>query len=233
MVSLLLTLAKVSPKAHQPPAARLGCPRVQLFKLRIAKSPLQLQAPAFHNRHFPRSQVPEAHGVLSPVLCTTISAEKRPVKPDKKEKPSSVSRNVPGSTHPLLPKVLEPMGQNWGPAPWAVVLHLSYSQHCSPSTSQPTNPRQEHLTGGGSPRLFSQLQNLQCKNHLNGTKHPSPEPSCSDTPRKTITQAHRYNSIFILVRRCFTVHRPACTLEIIHVFYVLAVPSSSEITRQG
>lgn len=73
----------------------------------------------------------------------------------------------------------------------------------------------------------------QSRNHHNGTKHPFPEPSASNTSRKVIIQAQWYNSIFILVRRCFTARGPACILEIIHVRHVWAVPSPCEITSQG
>lgn len=119
------------------------------------------------------------------------------------------------------------------------ILLLVQTQSCNssfpvafPQHLPPHQPRWEHLTGGGSTQLFSQLQNVQHKNHHNSTKHSIPEPRSGKISRKAIIWADQYNSIFIPVRRCFTARRPAYTLEIIHVFHVLAVPSSCEITRQ-
>ena len=128
--------------------------------------------------------MPEALGVLNPVLCGTVSTEKRPVKPYKRGKAkqheqkhawlrTSASAQKPGASG------AEPESCS----PGCGVASCFWSESQSGKSSFPVafsqylpahQPRQEHLTGGGSTRLFSQLQNVQRRNRHNWTKHPFP-----------------------------------------------------------
>lgn len=232
-----MTLAKVSPKARRSPAQ----PWAQTFKQRIAKSPLMTttSCKTFYNQHSPRSWVPEALSVLRSELYATVSAEKRPAKPYKrgktKQKHAWLHTSAPVPRTGAGGAELGSCSLSCGVAScfWSQIQSCKSSfPVVFPQHLPPHQLRWEHLTGGGSTQLFSQLQNVQHKNHHNGTKHSIPEPRSGKISRKAIIWADQYNSIFIPVRRCFTACRPAYTLEIIHVFHVLAVPSSCEITRQ-
>lgn len=186
--------------------------------------------------------MPEALGVLRSELCDTVSAEKRPVKPYKRgktkqheQKHAWLHTSAPAPKPGAGGAELGSCSLSYGVTPcfWFQIQRCKSSFPVTfPQYLPAHQPRWEHLTGGGSTRLLSQLQNVQCKNHHNGTKQPIPEPRSSKISRKAIIWADKYNSIFIPVRRCFTACRQACTLEIIHVFHVLAVPSSCKITRQ-
>lgn len=148
---------------------RLGCPQAQPFELCIAKSPLTTTSfcKTFHNHHFPKSQVPEALGVLSPVLCGTVSTEKRPVKPYKRGK-AKQHKQKHAWLHASAPAQKPGAGgaEPGSCSPGCGVASWFWSQSQCCKSSLPAafswylpahQPRQEHLTGGGSTRLFSQL----------------------------------------------------------------------------
>lgn len=183
--------------------------------------------------------MPEALVVLSPVLCSTVSTKKQTSEASQERKSRAETCLAPhiGS----CPKPWRQWGRTgvlrskrWCCSLLLLLGPIPELQEFIPRSilPVPTSLGKEHLTGGGSTRRFSQGQNGQRRNRRNGTKQPSP-PSSSETSRKAIIQAQQCNSNFILARRCFRARGPASTLEIIHVFHVLAAPSSCEITRQG
>lgn len=154
------------------------------------------------------------------------------------EKPSSMSRYVPGvhmCSCSQQGRTRVQCSRLWCcNLLWVPIPEL---QQLIPSSVLPVppNPPEE----AGAPNWWWQhlitvtASTAQPRNHHNGTEQSIPEPCSSDTSREVIIQAQWYNSIFIPVRRCFAARGPACILEISHECQVWAIPSPCEITSQG